>query len=69
MAMMYALNAAGVLRVSQEGELQGLDLHEHGIPAYPEYALHSAATPQGGPQFVQEAYSAAIATPAAARHT
>ncbi|HSQ01527.1 MAG TPA: ammonium transporter [Candidatus Dormibacteraeota bacterium] len=70
MAMMYAINAAGLLRVSQEGELQGLDLHEHGIPAYPEYALHGAATPQGGPQFVQDAYStAAMATPAVARHS
>jgi hypothetical protein len=24
------------LRVSKEGELEGLDLHEHGGPAYPE---------------------------------
>ena len=47
LAMMYALNAMGVLRVSKEGELIGLDLHEHGIPAYPEYVLHAAATPQG----------------------
>ncbi len=47
LAMMYAINAFGILRVSQEGELQGLDLHEHGIPAYPEYALHSSATPHG----------------------
>src|SRR6185295_12749989 len=29
LAMFYALNAFGVLRVSQEGEWQGLDLHEH----------------------------------------
>src|SRR2546426_166962 len=47
MAMMFALNLAGVLRVSEEGELHGLDLHEHGIPAYPEYTLHPAASPQG----------------------
>jgi len=53
LAMMYAVNALGILRVSQEGEMQGLDLHEHGIPAYPEYALHSAATPHGTGAFVE----------------
>jgi Amt family ammonium transporter len=36
LAMMYALKAAGILRVSKEGELEGLDLHEHGGTAYPE---------------------------------
>ncbi|HEY5002485.1 MAG TPA: ammonium transporter [Ktedonobacteraceae bacterium] len=37
--MMYALKYIGVLRVSKEGELEGLDIHEHGASAYPEYAL------------------------------
>ena len=28
-----------ILRVSQEGELEGIDIHEHGSPAYhPEAA-------------------------------
>ena len=36
LAMMYALKAVGVLRVSREGELEGLDIHEHGTTAYPE---------------------------------
>jgi Amt family ammonium transporter len=36
MALMYAVKATGTLRVSKEGELEGLDLHEHGGPAYPE---------------------------------
>ncbi len=36
MAMMYAVKATGTLRVSKDGELEGLDLHEHGGPAYPE---------------------------------
>lgn len=35
--LMYAVKATGTLRVSKEGELQGLDVHEHGGPAYPEY--------------------------------
>jgi Amt family ammonium transporter len=36
MVLMYAVKATGTLRVSEEGELEGLDLHEHGGSAYPE---------------------------------
>jgi ammonium transporter, Amt family len=61
MVMFYAINAVGLLRISAEGELHGLDLHEHGIPAYPEYALHSGATPAGGPDFTQQALNAPVA--------
>ncbi|GCE19749.1 ammonium transporter [Dictyobacter kobayashii] len=39
LVMMYALKYVGILRVSKAGELEGLDLHEHGAVAYPEYAL------------------------------
>jgi len=39
-ALMYAVKATGTLRVSKAGELEGLDLHEHGIVAYPEYVIH-----------------------------
>ena len=39
------VNALGLLRVSTEGEVFGLDLHEHGISAYPEYVISSAGTP------------------------
>ncbi len=46
MALMAAVNALGLLRVSKAGELEGLDIHEHGIPAYPEYVLNPTATPQ-----------------------
>ena len=38
--LMYAVKATGTLRVSREGELEGLDLHEHGMVAYPEFATH-----------------------------
>ncbi len=41
------MNATGTLRVSLAGELYGLDLHEHGISAYPEYVISSAGTPVG----------------------
>jgi len=57
LAVMYAVNAMGVLRVSAEGEQYGLDLHEHGISAYPEYVISAAGSPSGAP---------AAATPAKA---
>jgi len=47
LAVMYLVNAFGVLRVSAEGETYGLDLHEHGIPAYPEYVISAMAMPSG----------------------
>ncbi|MFL6332280.1 MAG: ammonium transporter [Pyrinomonadaceae bacterium] len=47
MAVMYGIKAVGLLRVSGEGESYGLDLHEHGIPAYPEYVISSMARPGG----------------------
>jgi ammonium transporter, Amt family len=34
--LMYAVKATGTLRISKEGELEGLDMHEHGGPAYPD---------------------------------
>jgi Amt family ammonium transporter len=46
-AVMRMVNATGTLRVSREGELYGLDLHEHGISAYPEFVISSVGTPVG----------------------
>jgi Amt family ammonium transporter len=48
LVLMYAVKATGTLRVSKEGELEGLDLHEHGASAYPEYALIGAMGASGG---------------------
>jgi ammonium transporter, Amt family len=45
-AVMYAVDATGTLRVSAEGEREGLDLHEHGSAAYPEYVI---STPTAHP--------------------
>jgi Amt family ammonium transporter len=47
MAVMLAVNSAGLLRISAEGELYGMDLHEHGISAYPEYVISALGAPRG----------------------
>ena len=44
-AVMKAVHAMGLLRVSQDGEALGLDLHEHGISAYPEYVISALGKP------------------------
>jgi Amt family ammonium transporter len=47
MTVFAALRAMGLLRVSKEGEIEGLDIHEHGISAYPEYVISSLNAPGG----------------------
>ena len=47
MVVMLAVNATGLLRLPREGELYGMDLHEHGISAYPEYEISPFASPSG----------------------
>ncbi len=37
LVMMYLVKLTGTLRVSGDGEREGLDLHEHGTHAYPEH--------------------------------
>ena len=67
MAVMYLVNATGLLRVSEEGELYGLDLHEHGISAYPEYVISSIGAPSGMRQAIplSDVSTMAKATPRA----
>ena len=50
MIMFKALNAVKLLRVSEQGELEGFDLDQHGASAYPEYVISSltAAHAVGG---------------------
>lgn len=43
LAVMYSVNLLGLLRVSADGEKAGLDLYEHGMPAYPEYLITEAS--------------------------
>jgi Amt family ammonium transporter len=50
MALMYAVKFTGTLRVSEEGEIEGLDIHEHGAEAYPEAVIsHHGHTPTAKP--------------------
>jgi ammonium transporter, Amt family len=51
MALMYAVKATGTLRITTEGEIEGLDLHEHGFPAYPEYVVTGD---DGAPKTIDE---------------
>lgn len=53
--MMMALKKIGILRVSKAGELEGLDLHEHGASAYPEYALIGVGSSSGTNGHISEA--------------
>jgi Amt family ammonium transporter len=50
LVVMYAVNAIGLLRITREGEMYGMDLHEHGISAYPEYVVTAAGRPSGLPE-------------------
>jgi Amt family ammonium transporter len=49
MVVMLAVNATGTLRLPAEAELYGMDLHEHGISAYPEYVITALGAPKGLP--------------------
>jgi len=40
LALMYAVKLTGTLRITERGELEGIDIHEHGAHAHPEYVTH-----------------------------
>jgi Amt family ammonium transporter len=72
--VMVIVNATRTLRVSAEGELYGLDLHEHGISAYPEYVISALGAPGGMAQATQaqvsrEAAAAPLGVPQRASQT
>jgi Amt family ammonium transporter len=62
--VMYAVKATGTLRVSKEGELEGLDLHEHGMVSYPEYVIHDSSMV---PQYMTPVMPAPFAVPVKAK--
>jgi Amt family ammonium transporter len=47
MIVFAVLNSVKLLRISKEGEEEGMDIHEHGISAYPEYVISALAAPSG----------------------
>ena len=48
-ALMYAVKLTRTLRVSEAGELEGIDIHEHGGPAYHmEIGMGTSYTTQQG---------------------
>jgi len=63
MVVMLAVNAIGMLRLPAEMEAYGMDLHEHGISAYPEYVISALGAPSGMAQELPVAHSkASLAT-------
>jgi Amt family ammonium transporter len=49
LVMMFGLKSLGILRISEEHELEGIDIVEHGAPAYhPEYAYMGYSAIPGG---------------------
>ncbi|HEY7088220.1 MAG TPA: ammonium transporter [Tepidisphaeraceae bacterium] len=47
MAMFGALKAVNLLRLSEAGEVEGMDIDQHGISAYPEFVISALTAPQG----------------------
>ena len=62
--LMYAVKLTGTLRVSTEGELEGLDLHEHGMLAYPEFPMHPSPRLTTIPGHHMSSTPAPVQTPA-----
>jgi Amt family ammonium transporter len=57
MVVMLAVNATGMLRLPAEMEIYGMDLHEHGISAYPEYVISALGAPGGMSQQLPSAHA------------
>ena len=65
MVVMLVVNAMGMLRLPAEMETYGMDLHEHGISAYPEYVISALGAPAGMAQelpFAQAKASTAVSS-------
>jgi Amt family ammonium transporter len=44
---MYAVKSTRTLRISEAGELEGIDIHEHGAPAYHPEPGYTGIAPTG----------------------
>jgi ammonium transporter, Amt family len=47
MVMFKALDAVNLLRISKQGEIDGLDIDQHGGSAYPEYVISTLTATHG----------------------
>jgi Amt family ammonium transporter len=45
LALMYLVKLTRTLRISEEGEIEGLDIHEHGAPAYHNEPAYEGYSP------------------------
>jgi len=63
LAMMFAIKKLGYLRVSADGELEGIDKHEHGGGAYPELmgGVSSGMAAGGSASIIGASETAAVA--------
>src|SRR6202045_4138756 len=66
MIVMLLVNATGTLRLPAEAELYGMDLHEHGMPAYPEYVITALGSPKGLTSHQQQPSASSVKAPAPA---
>jgi Amt family ammonium transporter len=48
MALMYGVKATGTLRISEAGEREGIDIHEHGAPVYHPEPAYTGIAPGDG---------------------
>src|SRR3984885_7390047 len=69
MVVMIAVNAMGMLRLPAEAELYGMDLHEHGMPAYPEYVITALGSPKGLTSHQQQPSGSQVMSRAAVSHS
>src|SRR5689334_22393941 len=64
LVLMFAIKAIGMLRISEAGELEGIDIHDHGAPAYhPEYAYMGYSPIPSNMEGVAPGLSASSAPP------
>ncbi len=61
--MFGTLKAMGQLRVTEQEEVEGLDVWEHGVPGYPEQVFGSGSSPSGTYGFESSAATAPAAKP------
>jgi Amt family ammonium transporter len=64
LGMMWLINMFKLLRVSKAGELEGIDVHEHGLPPYPEFVMHDSLLAHSMTEIPHQAAVSVQGTPA-----